>query len=227
MPQADGGVCSFLGTVDSTFNARGTLTVLEDKEHEDRLVATAADIDDKLASFRSGGPKKPANTSDGRSNTEPQPTMSGAKSPSKHMDSAVESENIHAENLTRALQALDKSLYPGVVPYKGKIAVKGTNSADAMSRLNSCLENVFGPGWQLDKTLGDNVLFYVRPEPKKSDDGSRAETNANTPIPPADNSSSILPCDSYPGRGRESAESKLENFWAMVFDPRYGNWGLE
>lgn len=33
MPQLDGGVCSFLGTLDSSFDVRGTLTILKAKEY--------------------------------------------------------------------------------------------------------------------------------------------------------------------------------------------------
>ena len=48
-PEIDGGVCSFLGTVDETFDAHGTLTILEAKEEEERLQASAAEIDDRWA----------------------------------------------------------------------------------------------------------------------------------------------------------------------------------
>jgi len=44
MPNFDGGVCSFLGTIDPTFDAKSTLTILEDKEHEERLLAKRAEI---------------------------------------------------------------------------------------------------------------------------------------------------------------------------------------
>ena len=43
-PDIDGGVCSFLGTVDKDFDAHGTLTILEAKEEEQRLQAVAAEI---------------------------------------------------------------------------------------------------------------------------------------------------------------------------------------
>ena len=47
-PEVDGGVCSFLGTVDETFDAHATLTTLEAKEEEERLQATAAAINSQV-----------------------------------------------------------------------------------------------------------------------------------------------------------------------------------
>ncbi len=47
-PEVDGGVCSFLGTVDETFDAHATLTTLEAKEEEERLQATAAAINPQV-----------------------------------------------------------------------------------------------------------------------------------------------------------------------------------
>ena len=47
-PDDDGGVCSFLGTVDKRFDAHATLTILEDREEEERLQATRADIRQQL-----------------------------------------------------------------------------------------------------------------------------------------------------------------------------------
>lgn len=41
----DGGVCSFLGTVDETFDAHATLTVLEASEKEERLLVVQAELD--------------------------------------------------------------------------------------------------------------------------------------------------------------------------------------
>lgn len=43
-PETDGGVCSFLGTVDANFDAHATLTILEAKEEEEGLQANAAKI---------------------------------------------------------------------------------------------------------------------------------------------------------------------------------------
>ncbi len=47
-PEVDGGVCSFLGTVDETFDAHATLTTLEAKGEEERLQATAAAINPQV-----------------------------------------------------------------------------------------------------------------------------------------------------------------------------------
>ena len=47
-PDIDGGVCSFLGTVDKDFDAKATLTILEAKEEEERLQATAAEINPRV-----------------------------------------------------------------------------------------------------------------------------------------------------------------------------------
>ena len=47
-PDIDGGVCSFLGTVDKDFDAHATLTILEAKEEEERLQATAAEIKSRI-----------------------------------------------------------------------------------------------------------------------------------------------------------------------------------
>lgn len=44
MPEFAGGVCSFLGTIDSTFDVKATLIILEDKEHEEFLLAKRAEI---------------------------------------------------------------------------------------------------------------------------------------------------------------------------------------
>lgn len=44
MPKVDGGVCSFLGTIDSTFDVKATLIILEDKDHEERLLAKRAEL---------------------------------------------------------------------------------------------------------------------------------------------------------------------------------------
>ena len=52
---SDGGVCSFLGTVDEAFDARATLTVLEDREEEERLQATRAEIGSQFPAFAGGG----------------------------------------------------------------------------------------------------------------------------------------------------------------------------
>lgn len=54
-PDSDGGVCSFLGTVDEAFDARATLTVLEDREEEERLQATRAEIAAQFPAFAGGG----------------------------------------------------------------------------------------------------------------------------------------------------------------------------
>ena len=43
----DKDVCSFLGTVDLSFDARAELTILEDKEHEDMLLAKCAELAEK------------------------------------------------------------------------------------------------------------------------------------------------------------------------------------
>lgn len=43
-PEVDGGVCSFLGTVNGAFDADATLAVLEAREAEERLRANAAEI---------------------------------------------------------------------------------------------------------------------------------------------------------------------------------------
>lgn len=47
-PEIDGGVCSYLGSVDETFDAHATLTTLEAKEEEERLRATAAKINPQV-----------------------------------------------------------------------------------------------------------------------------------------------------------------------------------
>ena len=47
-PDIDGGVCSFLGKVDKDFDAHATLTILEAKEEEQRLQATAAEINSRI-----------------------------------------------------------------------------------------------------------------------------------------------------------------------------------
>ena len=47
-PDIDGGVCSFLGKVDKDFDAHATLTILEAKEEEQRLQATAAEINSQI-----------------------------------------------------------------------------------------------------------------------------------------------------------------------------------
>ena len=47
-PDIDGGVCSFLGKVDKDFDAHATLTILEAKEEEKRLQATAAEINSRI-----------------------------------------------------------------------------------------------------------------------------------------------------------------------------------
>ena len=47
-PDIDGGVCSFLGTVDKDFDPYATLTILEAKEEEARLQATAAEIKSQI-----------------------------------------------------------------------------------------------------------------------------------------------------------------------------------
>ena len=47
-PDIDGGVCSFLGTVDKDFDPYATLTILEAKEEEARLQATAAEINSQI-----------------------------------------------------------------------------------------------------------------------------------------------------------------------------------
>ena len=44
-PEIDSTVCFFLGTADERFDALATLTVLEAREEEERLQATAAEID--------------------------------------------------------------------------------------------------------------------------------------------------------------------------------------
>ena len=44
-PETDGGVCSFLGTVDAKFDAHATLTILEAKEEEEGLQANAAELE--------------------------------------------------------------------------------------------------------------------------------------------------------------------------------------
>ncbi|CAD6572997.1 MAG: hypothetical protein ASARMPRED_005821 [Alectoria sarmentosa] len=47
-PDIDGGVCSFLGTVDDAFDARATLTILEAKEEKERLTANRAELDPQI-----------------------------------------------------------------------------------------------------------------------------------------------------------------------------------
>ena len=54
-PNIDGGVCSFLGTVDKEFDAHATLTILEDKEEEERLQATAAEIQAQFKALKAHG----------------------------------------------------------------------------------------------------------------------------------------------------------------------------
>ena len=47
-PEIDGGVCSFLGKVDKDFDPYATLKILEAKEEEERLQATAAEINSRI-----------------------------------------------------------------------------------------------------------------------------------------------------------------------------------
>lgn len=47
-PDIDGGVCSFLGTVDKAFDAHATLTILEAKEEEERLTGHRAELDPQI-----------------------------------------------------------------------------------------------------------------------------------------------------------------------------------
>lgn len=47
-PDIDGGVCGFLGTIDKDFDPYATLTILEAKEEEKRLQATAAEINAQI-----------------------------------------------------------------------------------------------------------------------------------------------------------------------------------
>ena len=44
LPETDGGVCSFLGTVDPSFDMDHNIHIQEDKEHEEFLVANRARI---------------------------------------------------------------------------------------------------------------------------------------------------------------------------------------
>ena len=43
-PETYGGVCSFLGIADKAFDAHATLTILEDREEEERLKAFAVEM---------------------------------------------------------------------------------------------------------------------------------------------------------------------------------------
>ena len=47
-PDIDGGVCAFLGKVDTNFDAHATLKILEAKEEEERLQANAAEINSRI-----------------------------------------------------------------------------------------------------------------------------------------------------------------------------------
>ena len=47
-PDIDGGVCAFLGKIDKDFDPYATLRILEAKEEEERLQATAAEINAQI-----------------------------------------------------------------------------------------------------------------------------------------------------------------------------------
>lgn len=78
MPNFDGGVCSFLGTIDPTFDAKSTLTILEDKEHEERLLAKRAEIAARSASAHFVG-AKPASKPSAKSENDDESVPDGKK----------------------------------------------------------------------------------------------------------------------------------------------------
>ena len=51
VPELDGGVWAFLGTVDPSFDTHATSIVLEDKENEERLQARRAVIAQRLFEY--------------------------------------------------------------------------------------------------------------------------------------------------------------------------------
>lgn len=204
LPEADGGVCSYLGTIDPTFDVRGTLLVFEDKEHEECFVATLAELKARVGLDSSGNtpPSKPTTESadnnqksDGQESGNPKnkaraqqrkkarakarEEASAARPSDSGHDSINPSADIMAQNLVRAEQALSKNSYPGIVFYKGKVAAMGENMLDARARLERFIETEFGVGSKAEEVLGESVLCPIRSDAKNEEHGSKAKAESD------------------------------------------------
>lgn len=249
MPEVDGGVCSFLGTVDSSFDVRGTLIILEAKEHEERLLAKRAEL---VKRFRLDGseseaigmprtnrieddkdeasPEKPNGNPKTRARAEQRKNaktkVQQEKSTGDSSDGVKDSTSTRAETLARAKRALyNNNHYPGVAFLNGKIVGAGESRTDAEARIKRFVDSEFGVGTNIEELLGESISFPTTPNAKTEEHRSKDKANKGEAAPslsPESPSPSPVPAFVYkPKRPGENIEQWMRRILPLGEQPTH------
>ncbi len=198
LPEFDGGVCSFLGTIDSTFDVESTLVILDDREHVDRSLAKRAEIAARLAGpkLSEGNPasKPPTNLEeqvDPVPDEEVDPVLDEEERlrRAKTKARAKQRKNAKAKKVFEdwAMEALGGNQYPGVCFFKGKIRAIGVDKDDCHARLETFVKAELGVGLRMEDVMAENavtgdgvVMVYT---PHKAEDTGTSTDEGTTPGP--------------------------------------------
>ena len=170
-PAVDGGVCSYLGTVDPNFDAMGTMLILEDKENEERLRNNLGRLTAQCYPSSSSGKaakssSQPSSSESSRNaKTTPDQKDHAAGSNNSGKDNVTELTDTIKENLSRANDIIGSTYCPGTVIYQGKVTGIGKDEAEARAKVQAFIDAHFEAGSTAQELFGENVLYRFRPKP--------------------------------------------------------------